>query len=290
MCLKLVPCFLFFFFFNDTATTEIYTLSLHDALPIYLRNVVPGQLHERVVKISSSRLNVRDVHSDPRERVDDGRCEVAGTDDGNVGFFPLYLFHARYCIQCLVVYGLGRNKAHPLSSRLCRDDFGRVQHYELSVVDEGEAVAQSLSFVHEVRHEYHGCAVVPDVLDECPRLASRLRVEPSGQFIQNGNLGVSHQGERYRQSLLPTTRQFLVCGILDVADPKGLEHAIRVCWVRIERGEEPQRFPHFEARRHRAFLELNAEKSSYHVPVLQRREPVDTDLTGIWHSKPADAL
>src|SRR5258708_35707958 len=27
-------CFVFFFF-NDTATTEIYTLSLHDALPIY---------------------------------------------------------------------------------------------------------------------------------------------------------------------------------------------------------------------------------------------------------------
>src|SRR3712207_8881973 len=25
---------MFFFFFNDTATTEIYTLSLHDALPI----------------------------------------------------------------------------------------------------------------------------------------------------------------------------------------------------------------------------------------------------------------
>src|SRR2546425_9734218 len=28
------PHFSFFFFFNDTATTEIYTLSLHDALPI----------------------------------------------------------------------------------------------------------------------------------------------------------------------------------------------------------------------------------------------------------------
>src|SRR5256885_8348243 len=27
----------FFFFFNDTATTEIYTLSLHDALPIFGR-------------------------------------------------------------------------------------------------------------------------------------------------------------------------------------------------------------------------------------------------------------
>src|SRR6266700_4391698 len=29
-------CSVLFFFFNDTATTEIYTLSLHDALPISL--------------------------------------------------------------------------------------------------------------------------------------------------------------------------------------------------------------------------------------------------------------
>src|SRR3712207_9060189 len=34
----------FFFFFNDTATTEIYTLSLHDALPILL---YPGRLRRR---------------------------------------------------------------------------------------------------------------------------------------------------------------------------------------------------------------------------------------------------
>src|SRR5256885_4743700 len=36
-----------FFFFNDTATTEIYTLSLHDALPIFLKEVnkrKPGML------------------------------------------------------------------------------------------------------------------------------------------------------------------------------------------------------------------------------------------------------
>src|SRR5437588_6949045 len=33
-CRHLLPLSSFFFFFNDTATTEIYTLSLHDALPI----------------------------------------------------------------------------------------------------------------------------------------------------------------------------------------------------------------------------------------------------------------
>src|SRR6267154_747228 len=35
--------FCFFFFFNDTATTEIYTLSLHDALPITLRFDAAGR-------------------------------------------------------------------------------------------------------------------------------------------------------------------------------------------------------------------------------------------------------
>src|SRR6266705_338071 len=42
---------IFFFFFNDTATTEIYTLSLHDALPI-LR---PG---ESGVRVSGAQLEV----------------------------------------------------------------------------------------------------------------------------------------------------------------------------------------------------------------------------------------
>src|SRR2546430_10155122 len=36
MCVSTcTPSTFLFFFFNDTATTEIYTLSLHDALPIY---------------------------------------------------------------------------------------------------------------------------------------------------------------------------------------------------------------------------------------------------------------
>src|SRR3972149_8194560 len=37
----IVCCFVFFF--NDTATTEIYTLSLHDALPISLCNAEGGR-------------------------------------------------------------------------------------------------------------------------------------------------------------------------------------------------------------------------------------------------------
>src|SRR2546430_12044975 len=38
-----------FFFFNDTATTEIYTLSLHDALPISAANIVPLVLIPQII-------------------------------------------------------------------------------------------------------------------------------------------------------------------------------------------------------------------------------------------------
>src|SRR5213079_3721429 len=49
----MLRAFHFFFFFNDTATTEIYTttdtLSLHDALPISVRRLVPRRPLPRVL-------------------------------------------------------------------------------------------------------------------------------------------------------------------------------------------------------------------------------------------------
>src|SRR3712207_9526429 len=59
-----------FFFFNDTATTEIYTLSLHDALPISPRP--RGELAEEVAGKA-----VRIRREGPRE-VDAGDLPMAG--------------------------------------------------------------------------------------------------------------------------------------------------------------------------------------------------------------------
>src|SRR5256885_17038365 len=52
-----------FFFFNDTATTEIYTLSLHDALPIsaalaaLLGDVAANRRPTRAVTLAEARLS-----------------------------------------------------------------------------------------------------------------------------------------------------------------------------------------------------------------------------------------
>src|SRR5260370_38829347 len=51
----LLPATVFFFFFNDTATTEIYTLSLHDALPICEVMMVAGL--EKPVRVRFKRVD-----------------------------------------------------------------------------------------------------------------------------------------------------------------------------------------------------------------------------------------
>src|SRR5256885_7431722 len=60
----------FFFFFNDTATTEIYTLSLHDALPIYR--------HER----RQARHADREEARDRRQRRAEARRRLHHEGDG----------------------------------------------------------------------------------------------------------------------------------------------------------------------------------------------------------------
>src|SRR2546427_8796541 len=42
-----------FFFFNDTATTEIYTLSLHDALPISAPTACPPERPPAIIRLDT---------------------------------------------------------------------------------------------------------------------------------------------------------------------------------------------------------------------------------------------
>src|SRR5256886_9410232 len=49
------------FFFNDTASPEIYTLSLHDALPIYLLHGLSDQVADRPVVVGGDRGDLGDL-------------------------------------------------------------------------------------------------------------------------------------------------------------------------------------------------------------------------------------
>src|SRR3712207_2326156 len=76
--------YLLFFFFNDTATTEIYTLSLHDALPIYVRSRALREIREhieagRLGKVCWGRSALGTRHEDDARRLDDPARNVDPT-------------------------------------------------------------------------------------------------------------------------------------------------------------------------------------------------------------------
>src|SRR5258708_28367197 len=75
---------IFFFFFNDTATTEIYTLSLHDALPISFWFVHSGQIRGGTIglcRLSGCRpFSARQTTEDDGLRSEEHTSELQSPD------------------------------------------------------------------------------------------------------------------------------------------------------------------------------------------------------------------
>src|SRR2546430_12494315 len=84
-----------FFFFNDTATTEIYTLSLHDALPISKAGKQNDGTAAKAVGPRAENRRKQELHRVPGEQ------EIAG--DGDRKSTRLNSSHSQisYAVFCL---------------------------------------------------------------------------------------------------------------------------------------------------------------------------------------------
>src|SRR2546422_3199979 len=84
-----------FFFFNDTATTEIYTLSLHDALPILLRD--GHDVHLALIThvredVGEGDLREVDLPGDRRDRlVEDRKSTRLNSSHGYISYAVFFL-------------------------------------------------------------------------------------------------------------------------------------------------------------------------------------------------------
>src|SRR2546430_3759162 len=92
---------LFFFFFNDTATTEIYTLSLHDALPISAgRPATATGTDRQPAATAAERPEPAGPHPDRKStRLNSSHSQIS------------------YAVFCLKKKNLNLDAASPLSSR-----------------------------------------------------------------------------------------------------------------------------------------------------------------------------
>src|SRR2546423_9046997 len=107
--------YLIFFFFNDTATTEIYTLSLHDALPISTREVtrevgdIPDLRDRRVRSLVLMAPNAARFTDDALAKVGvPVRVYAAENDDlTRVRYHAERLARVLPQAECVVVKGAG---------------------------------------------------------------------------------------------------------------------------------------------------------------------------------------
>src|SRR2546429_875828 len=99
-----------FFFFNDTATTEIYTLSLHDALPIYWPVRPPLSLVQHL----SERLQPPFAHLDRKST-------RLNSSHGYISYAVFCLKKKKTTTSNLLSFRMPRSLSapHPTTSSIC---------------------------------------------------------------------------------------------------------------------------------------------------------------------------
>ena len=98
--------FVLFFFFNDPATTEIYTLSLHDALPIFSgamakagKGLLEGTLQAGTSAVSDKLLDLVGLGGkSAADKGKDTRDYLADRKSGSAGM-PRPISYAVFCLK-----------------------------------------------------------------------------------------------------------------------------------------------------------------------------------------------
>src|SRR2546429_7279576 len=88
-----------FFFFNDTATTEIYTLSLHDALPIYSQGADRVRSGIRPPDLRGAALRRHRIAAPRRRRRRDGRSDDGDRKSTRLNSSHGYISYAVFCLK-----------------------------------------------------------------------------------------------------------------------------------------------------------------------------------------------
>src|SRR3712207_9019948 len=90
------------FFFNDTATTEIYTLSLHDALPISPRRRRPGRDRadaQVVEEIAQTLARVRGAGTEAGRRLVARLCVAEDRKSTRLNSSHANISYAVFCLK-----------------------------------------------------------------------------------------------------------------------------------------------------------------------------------------------
>ena len=166
----------------------------------------------------------------------------------------------------------------------------RVEGDDLAVLDDGDAVAEPLGFVHVVRREQHGPAGLAKAADDVPQLPARLRIEAGRRLVEKQKLRIADQCAGDGQPLL------LSAG--EIANPRlgflferNLRHRLfRLDSLPVEAAEERERFADGELFGESCFLQRDADSLPDFIVLLAPTEAQDFDVAGRGVEQPFEDL
>lgn len=155
--------------------------------------------------------------------------QLAGADDLEDATVRLYGSHFGNDGQQGGVERCGRAEPEPLSVLGLPDETRRcVEGDKVPSVNYRQPVAEPLDLLHEVGDEDHRYAAGADVLDEVPYVATCLRIKPGGEFVEDDDLRISNQCERYGEALFLPAGQMPILHSDLVGEPEGADQLTSV--------------------------------------------------------------
>ena len=144
--------------------------------------------------------------------------------------------------------------------------------------EDGDAIGEPLGLLHQVGDEQDGHAAVADRLDELPRLAAGLRVEPGRELVEDRDPRPADERQGDRQALLLAAREVAVGRVALVVEPEVVDQLARVGRLR-RRTRRTARAPRATVIRSGSSLSWSWTPTSGPQPVAvpPRIEPEDAD-------------
>src|SRR5579863_2360470 len=176
--------------------------------------------------------------------------------------------------QAFFGHHVGGGKHHSSHGAVTRHQFlGTSNIDDFAVLDDGDAVAQALGFLHQMSGHEDRFAAVADAAHQIPDCSPGLRVEPGGQLIQKNYFRIVDQSQGDEQALFLPARQSHEPGIPLIVEAELFQQALAVHGLGVKRGPQVHGLPHLDPLLELRLLELHSNPVLKLIDVAEWIQP-----------------